>query len=112
MRPPEPAKVSVQSADARGWSQYYGASKYGSGPQSIGNRRCGSTWLCPASVTRGLTCSCVRSPRESYNPEAENFKRERGSYQSEMEHPVRKRTRKRDHLRACQLRQRRCAFQQ
>lgn len=29
------------------------------------------------------------SPRESYNPEAENFKRDRGSYQSEMEHPVR-----------------------
>ena len=30
-----------------------------------------------------------RSPRESYNPEAENFKRDRGSYQSEIEHPVR-----------------------
>jgi hypothetical protein len=28
-----------------------------------------------------------RSPRESYNPEAENFSRERGSYQNEMEHP-------------------------
>ena len=28
-----------------------------------------------------------RSPRESYNPEAENFSRERGSYQNEPEHP-------------------------
>jgi len=33
------------------------------------------------------------SPRESYNPEAENFKRDRGSYQQEMEHPVRARRR-------------------
>ena len=72
--------------------KYYGASKYGSAPPSLGNR----------------------SPRESYNPEKETFMREyvrllvrvlrnnlrslllaatlsstfsRGSYQEEMEHP-------------------------
>jgi len=45
--------------------QYYGASKYGSAPPSLGNR----------------------SPRESYNPEKETFMRDRGSYQEEMEHP-------------------------
>lgn len=45
--------------------RYYGASKYGSGPEALG----------------------TRSPRESFNPEAEAFLRERGSYQNEPEHP-------------------------
>mmetsp|Transcript_4935 Transcript_4935/g.8777 ORF Transcript_4935/g.8777 Transcript_4935/m.8777 type:complete len:224 (-) Transcript_4935:223-894(-) len=45
--------------------KYYGAKEYGSGPPALGNR----------------------SPRESYNPEAENFSRMRGSYQNEPEHP-------------------------
>jgi hypothetical protein len=44
---------------------YCGASKYGSGPQALG----------------------TRSPRNSYNPEAEDFGRERGSYQQVFEHP-------------------------
>lgn len=30
-----------------------------------------------------------RSPRESFNPEADNFMRDRGSYQNEAAHPVR-----------------------
>ena len=46
-------------------SQYYGASKVGTGPERSG----------------------ARSPRQSYNPEGENFGRDRGSYQEEMEHP-------------------------
>jgi hypothetical protein len=44
---------------------HYGASAYGSGPEVLG----------------------PRSPRSSYNPEAENFSRERGSYQEVFEHP-------------------------
>ena len=44
---------------------YYGASAYGSGPEALG----------------------ARSPRSSYNPEAEGFSRERGSYQQVFEHP-------------------------
>jgi len=44
---------------------YYGAKEYGSGPQALGQR----------------------SPRESYNPEDENFSRMRGSYQNQPEHP-------------------------
>lgn len=44
---------------------YYGAGKYGSGPPALGSR----------------------SPRNSYNPEAEDFGRERGSYQQVFEHP-------------------------
>ncbi|KAK3268811.1 hypothetical protein CYMTET_22718 [Cymbomonas tetramitiformis] len=40
--------------------KYYGASKYGSGPPALGSR----------------------SPRESYDPEAADFKRMRGSYQN------------------------------
>lgn len=45
--------------------KYYGATKYGSGPPALGSR----------------------SPRESYNPEAEGFMRERGSYQNYPEAP-------------------------
>lgn len=45
--------------------KYYGATKYGSGPPPLGER----------------------SPRESFNPEAEAFLRERGSYQNPPEHP-------------------------
>lgn len=45
--------------------KYYGASEYGSGPVALG----------------------TRSPRESYDPEAENFMRMRGSYQKQPEHP-------------------------
>ena len=45
--------------------KYYGAQKYGTGPPALGDR----------------------SPRESYNPEAEDFMRERGSYQNPPEHP-------------------------
>lgn len=45
--------------------KYYGATKYGSGPPALGQR----------------------SPRESYNPDAEGFLRERGSYQTPQEHP-------------------------
>lgn len=45
--------------------KYYGASRYGSGPPALG----------------------TRSPRNSYNPEADDFERERGSYQNEFEHP-------------------------
>lgn len=45
--------------------KYYGATVYGSEPRSFG----------------------VRSPRESYNPAADNFARDRGSYQREPEAP-------------------------
>jgi hypothetical protein len=45
--------------------RFYGASKYGSGPPALGER----------------------SPRESFNPEADAFLRERGSYQNPPEHP-------------------------
>ena len=45
--------------------KYYGASKYGTGPPALGSR----------------------SPRESYNPEADTFMRERGSYQAHPEAP-------------------------
>ena len=45
--------------------KYYGATEYGSEPIAFG----------------------VRSPRESYNPAAENFGRDRGSYQKEPEAP-------------------------
>lgn len=45
--------------------KYYGATEYGSGPPALG----------------------TRSPRESYDPEAEEFSRERGSYQNPPEHP-------------------------
>ncbi|ACO66735.1 predicted protein [Micromonas commoda] len=45
--------------------KYYGATKYGKGPDCLG----------------------VRSPRESFNPSKETFSRDRGSYQKEPEHP-------------------------
>jgi hypothetical protein len=45
--------------------KYYGATEYGSGPEALG----------------------IRSPRESFDPSAENFSRDRGSYQKEPEHP-------------------------
>ena len=45
--------------------KYYGATAYGSGPEALG----------------------IRSPRESFNPAAEDFSRDRGSYQKEPEHP-------------------------
>ena len=45
--------------------RFYGATKYGSGPPALGDR----------------------SPRESYNLEANAFLRERGSYQTPLEHP-------------------------
>ena len=45
--------------------RYYGASEMGSAPVALGER----------------------SPRESYNPEADGFMRKRGSYQAPMEHP-------------------------
>lgn len=45
--------------------RYYGASKYGSGPPALGSR----------------------SPRNSFNPDAPGFCRERGSYQEPMPHP-------------------------
>ena len=44
---------------------YYGAKEYGTGPPCLGER----------------------SPRNSYNPEAPDFSRERGSYQNPPEHP-------------------------
>lgn len=44
---------------------YYGAKGYGSKPVALGQR----------------------SPRESYNIEADGFMRERGSYQQPAEHP-------------------------
>lgn len=44
---------------------YYGAKSVGDGPPVLG----------------------VRSPRASFDPEAPNFGRERGSYQREFEHP-------------------------
>lgn len=44
---------------------YHGASKYGSGPTALG----------------------TRSPRNSYDPTADNFSRERGSYQQMFEQP-------------------------
>jgi len=44
---------------------YYGASVYGSGPPALG----------------------VKSPRNSYDPAADGFSRERGSYQQMFEHP-------------------------
>ena len=45
--------------------KHLGASEYGSLPVALGQR----------------------SPRESYNPEADNFSRVRGSYQNPPEHP-------------------------
>ena len=45
--------------------KFYGATEYGSGPEALG----------------------IRSPRESFNPAAEDFSRDRGSYQREPEHP-------------------------
>ena len=45
--------------------KYYKATVYGSGPPALG----------------------CRSPRESYDPRADYFMRERGSYQDPMEHP-------------------------
>lgn len=44
---------------------YYGATEYGSGPPALG----------------------TRSPRQSYDPQADDFERERGSYQRVFEHP-------------------------
>lgn len=44
---------------------HYSAKKYGSGPIALGQR----------------------SPRQSYNPAAPDFLRERGSYQNPLEHP-------------------------
>lgn len=44
---------------------HYGATKYGGGPIALGQR----------------------SPRQSYNPAAPDFLRERGSYQNPLEHP-------------------------
>jgi len=45
--------------------KYYGATEYGSQPPCLG----------------------TRSPRESFDPEADNFLRMRGSYQNEPDHP-------------------------
>lgn len=45
--------------------KYYKATLYGSGPPALG----------------------CRSPRESFDPNADGFMRERGSYQDPMEHP-------------------------
>ena len=45
--------------------RYYGATVYGDGPAALG----------------------TRSPRESFDPEAATFKRDRGSYQKVPEHP-------------------------
>lgn len=45
--------------------KFYGATEYGSGPEALG----------------------IRSPRESFDPAAEDFSRDRGSYQKEPEHP-------------------------
>ena len=45
--------------------KYYGATKYGKGPDCLG----------------------VRSPRESFDPSKDTFSRDRGSYQREPEHP-------------------------
>lgn len=45
--------------------KFYGAAKYGSGPPALGSR----------------------SPRQSYNLASEDFLRERGSYQTPLEHP-------------------------
>ena len=45
--------------------KYYGATKYGKGPDCLG----------------------VRSPRERFDPSKETFSRDRGSYQKEPEHP-------------------------
>ena len=45
--------------------KHLGASEYGSLPVALGQR----------------------SPRESYNPDADNFSRVRGSYQNPPEHP-------------------------
>ncbi len=44
---------------------YYGASEYGTVPEALG----------------------VRSPRQSFNPEAEGFFRERSSYQAAYPEP-------------------------
>lgn len=44
---------------------YYGATKYGDGPEALGSR----------------------SPRQSYDPAAPNFLRERGSYQAPLSAP-------------------------
>ena len=63
---PEALLICIEfSWHAQDVLKYYGAKKYGSGPPALGER----------------------SPRESYNPEAEDFMRERGSYQNPPEHP-------------------------
>ena len=45
--------------------KFYGATEYGSRPEALG----------------------CRSPRESYDPQADDFMRGRGSYQDPVEHP-------------------------
>lgn len=62
--------------------KYYGATAVGSGPPSSGSRRRGGRGPRPP---RGSPPP--RSPRESYNPEAEDFQRDRGSYQNVVSHP-------------------------
>jgi len=52
-------------ADEQDVLLYYGATEYGKGPVALGSR----------------------SPRQSFNPEASDFLRERGSYQTPLEHP-------------------------
>ena len=66
---PHPHQCTNARAACVGWLQdvlkFYGAAKYGSGPPALGSR----------------------SPRQSYNPASEEFLRERGSYQTPLEHP-------------------------
>jgi hypothetical protein len=57
--------ASTASAVLQDVLLYYGANKYGSGPPALG----------------------TRSPRNSFNPEAADFSRERGSYQQVYEAP-------------------------
>ncbi len=55
----------VQISTLQDVLKYYKATLYGSGPPALG----------------------CRSPRESYDPNADGFMRERGSYQDPLEHP-------------------------
>ena len=57
--------MQVCSLCAQDVLKFHGATQYGSGPPVLG----------------------CRSPRESYNIQAEDFMRERGSYQDPVEHP-------------------------
>ena len=55
-------------------------------PRRVSTRRTCSSITARRSM-EGPEALGIRSPRESFDPSAENFSRDRGSYQKEPEHP-------------------------